>query len=250
MRLDQLLNVAGFGSRGEVQRLLKSKQVRVDDEVVMLGAQNVDSGLQRIEVGQQRILDFAEHYYLLNKPRGVVSAVTDAQHQTVIECLPPVLQHPQLYPVGRLDRDTTGLVLLTTNGPLGFRLLHPQYHVEKEYEVVVNGWLDQQAVDAFASGVVFSDGTNCKPALLQIIEQNKTLSKARVTLSEGKFHQIKKMFLTVGVKVIGLKRIRFGELRLEDSLPEGAWRELTAQELEYIIKYLKTSHKNTESVLR
>ena len=244
MRVDQLLNVAGFGSRGEVKRLLKSKQVRVDGVVTLSGAQNVDTGLQCVEVAGQQITTFAERYYIVNKPAGVVTAVKDATHQTVVQCLPSELQDPLLYPVGRLDRDTEGLVLLTTNGPLGFRLLHPRYHVEKEYEVQVNGWLGDEAVIQFQQGIQFPDGTRCKPALLQIVEASPTLSKARVTLSEGKFHQIKKMFLTIGVKVVQLKRIRFGELLLDDELAAGDYRLLTVAEKDYIRKYINSSHKN------
>ena len=142
-----------------------------------------------------------------------------------------------LFPIGRLDRDTEGLVLLTNNGPLGFRMLHPQHHVAKTYYVEVNDALHADAPAFFDNGVTFLDGTTCKPAQLTILSSQPGHSRAQITISEGKFHQVKKMFLAYGVKVTYLKRISFGGFNLEDSLPAGAYRQLTVEEIPILKKY-------------
>ena len=158
-----------------------------------------------------------------------------------MDLLPPDIQSDQLYAVGRLDRDTTGLLLLTDNGPLGFQLLHPQYHVDKSYQVVVNGLLTSDHIRQFKEGIVFLDGTTCKPAQLEILSSSLTKSRASITISEGKFHQVKKMFLSVGVKVTALKRVQFGDFTLDPELAEGQYRPLNLEELEIIKNYLEKS---------
>ena len=161
MRLDQVMNQAGLGSRNQVKRLLKSCQVQVDGQVERRPNRNVDPGLQEIKVQGQTLTQPAETYWLLHKPQGVLTAVKDDRFTTVVDCLAPQDQAPGLYPVGRLDRSTTGLVFLTTNGPLGYRMLHPQYHVEKEYQVVVNGPLTQDHVASFAQGILIDQNRPC-----------------------------------------------------------------------------------------
>ena len=158
-----------------------------------------------------------------------------------MDLLPPDIQSDQLYAVGRLDRDTTGLLLLTDNGPLGFQLLHPQYHVDKSYQVVVNGLLTSDHIQKFKEGIVFLDGTTCKPAQLEILSANPTESHASITVSEGKFHQVKKMFLSVGVKVTSLKRTHFGPWTLDEHLKEGDYRHLKPKELKSVRNYLQQS---------
>ena len=158
-----------------------------------------------------------------------------------MDLLPPDIQSDQLYAVGRLDRDTTGLLLLTDNGPLGFQLLHPQYHVDKSYQVEVNGPLTSDHIQKFKEGIVFLDGTTCKPSQLEILSANPTESRASITISEGKFHQVKKMFLSVGVKVTALKRVQFGDFTLDPELAEGHYRPLNPEELEIIKIYLEKS---------
>ena len=158
-----------------------------------------------------------------------------------MDLLPPDIQSDQLYAVGRLDRDTTGLLLLTDNGPLGFQLLHPQYHVDKSYQVVVNGPLTSDHIQQFKEGIVFLDGTTCKPAQLEILSSSLTESRASITISEGKFHQVKKMFLSVGVKVTALKRVQFGDFTLDPELAKGQYRPLNPEELEIIKNYLEKS---------
>lgn len=178
---------------------------------------------------------------MLHKPVGVVTANKDRELPTVMDLLPPDIQSDKLYAVGRLDRDTTGLLLLTDNGPLGFQLLHPQYHVDKTYQVEVNGLLTPDHIQAFQKGIVFLDGTVCKPARLEILSASPSYSQAYITISEGKFHQVKKMFLSVGVKVTSLKRTHFGPWSLDDNLQAGDYRPLNSEELASIREFLRKS---------
>ena len=163
--------------------------------------------------------------------------MSDKEHQTVIDLIAEADRVPRLYPVGRLDRDTEGLLLITNNGPLGFRMLHPKYHVTKTYYVEVNGLLAEDTPVFFENGVTFDDGTVCKPANLEIIEASSEKSSAYISIAEGKFHQVKKMFLAYGVKVIYLKRMTFGDFELGD-LPRGQYRELNMKEKEILKNYL------------
>lgn len=237
MRLDKLLGQAGFGSRNHVKKLIRSLQVRVDGQLARSDSLNVDPNLQTITVSGQKLSHSPDTYYILNKPSGVVSAVRDTQHQTVIDLIAPSDRKEGLYPVGRLDRDTEGLVLITNNGPLGFRLLHPKHHVDKTYYVEVNDQLVSDAPAFFDKGIAFLDGRVCKPAKLQIISSSSEISCAYITISEGKFHQVKKMFLAYGVKVTYLRRISFGLFELGD-LPVGSYRKPTVAEKELLKRYL------------
>ena len=240
MRLDRLLAQEKVSRKAMKQALLK-KEILVDDCPASSLAQNIDTGLQEL-LFQGRIIRGYEHTYLmLHKPAGVVTANKDKELPTVMDLLPPDIQSNQLYAVGRLDRDTTGLLLLTDNGPLGFQLLHPQYHVDKSYQVVVNGPLTSDHIQKFKEGIVFLDGTTCKPAQLEILSSSPTESHASITISQGKFHQVKKMFLSVGVKVTALKRVQFGDFTLDPELAEGQYRPLNPEELEIIENYLEKS---------
>lgn len=229
MRLDKLLEQAECGSRRSVKKLLRSNQVSVDGRVATKSNQIVDSQLQDIYVSGVKIKVPGSRYYLLNKPAGVVTACRDTQYQTVIDLITPKDRVEGLYPVGRLDRDTEGLILVTNNGPLGYRMLHPKHHVSKKYFVRVNGYLDDDVVSFFASGVKFLDGTKCAPAHLSLGKSSFLSSEAEVTLSEGKCHQIKKMFLAYGVKVTYLKRVSFAGLALV-GIPLGKYRKLSQKE--------------------
>ncbi|MBO3757062.1 16S rRNA pseudouridine(516) synthase [Streptococcus suis] len=236
MRLDKCMEAAQIGSRKQVKKLFKSQQIIVDGRPAQSLSQIVDPELQEIQVGGRKIELKGSVYYLLNKPAGVVSAVTDQEHQTVIDLISSQDSREGLYPVGRLDRDTEGLVLITNNGPLGYRMLHPSHHVDKVYYVEVNGLLGLDAPTFFASGVTFLDGTRCQPADLTVLEASLDHSRATIKLAEGKFHQVKKMFLAYGVKVTYLKRISFGGFELGD-LERGAYRQLTPNEMEHLFTY-------------
>ena len=240
MRLDNLLAQEKISRKAMKQALLKG-EILVDGYPARSLAQNIDTGLQEL-LFQDRIIRGYEHTYLmLHKPAGVVTANKDKKLPTVMDLLPPDIQSDKLYAIGRLDRDTTGLLLLTDNGPLGFQLLHPQYHVDKTYQVEVNGLLTPDHIQAFQKGIVFLDGTVCKAARLEILSASSSLSRASITISEGKFHQIKKMFLSVDVKVTSLKRVQFDEFPLDPELAEGQYRPLNQEELKIIKNYLEKS---------
>lgn len=240
MRLDKLLAQEKISRKAMKQALLK-KEIFVDGHLARSLAQNVDTGLQELIFKDRKIQGYEHTYLMLHKPNGVVTASKDKKLPTVMDLLPQHLQSDQLYAIGRLDRDTTGLLLLTDNGPLGFQLLHPQYHVDKTYQVEGNGPLTPDHIQEFKDGIVFLDGTICKPAQLEILSLSPSLSQATITISEGKFHQVKKMFLSVGVKVTALKRIHFGPWSLDDNLQEGDYRHLNSQELAIIRDFLRKS---------
>lgn len=240
MRLDQLL-AANHISRKKMKQSLLQKQILVDGKPACKLNQNVDTGLQQITFKGKQVSGPAHRYYMLNKPAGVVTANRDAEKLTVLDLLDKVVETGNLYSIGRLDRDTEGLLLITDNGPLGFQLLHPQYHVEKTYYVEVNEPLTSQEKIAFQEGIRFLDGTVCQPAQLSILSSSSSLSRATVKISEGKFHQIKKMFLAVGVKVTYLKRMQFGDFTLDPDLAKGDYRALNQEELEIIKEYLEKS---------
>ena len=236
MRLEHLLMKHLVLSRREMKKLIKNEAVLIDGIPATHVSNNVDATLQVITVNGTRIHDDSQKYYMLNKPQGLISATTDKEHTTVIDLFANE-NVEGLYPLGRLDGDTEGLLLVTNNGPLGYRMLNPDQHIEKEYYVEVNGPLDNDAVETFKRGVTFHGGYQCKPSMLTIIESSDNLGRATVTISEGKFHQVKKMFLCVGVKVTYLKRIRFGEFVLDESMAPGEYRELNETELELVKMY-------------
>ncbi|UJF16645.1 16S rRNA pseudouridine(516) synthase [Jeotgalibaca sp. MA1X17-3] len=239
MRIDKLLEKEGFGSRKTVKRLFQKKLVKVDGQVVVEGSSNVDSSTHHITVMDQ-IVNGADHvYYLMNKPKGTVTARTDAKKKTVMDLIQNQDQTPNLYPVGRLDRDTEGLLLITDNGPLGYQLLLPDKQVSKTYEAIINEQVTQADVEHFKKGIVFIGGVVCKPAQLIILSASETESQVQLTIQEGKFHQVKKMFLAVGKKVIYLKRITMGPLHLEETLAPGEYRELNREELERLKEYFR-----------
>ena len=240
MRLDRLFAQEKISRKAMKQALLK-KEILVDNCPASSLSQNVDTGLQKLVFQGRQIQGYEHTYLMLHKPNGSVTASKDKDLPTVMDLLPPDIQSDQLYAIGRLDRDTTGLLLLTDNGPLGFQLLHPQYHVDKSYQVMVNGLLTPEHIQKFKDGIVFLDGTTCKPAQLEILDISPTESHASITISEGKFHQVKKMFLSVGVKVVSLKRVQFGDFTLDPELAEGQFRPLNLEELEMIKKHLEKS---------
>ncbi|MBT0950418.1 16S rRNA pseudouridine(516) synthase [Streptococcus infantis] len=240
MRLDNLLAQEKISRKTMKQALLK-KEIMVDRFPATSLSQNIDTGLQEVIFQDRKIQGYEHTYLMLHKPSGVVTASKDKKLPTVMDLLPQHLQSDQLYAIGRLDRDTTGLLLLTDNGPLGFQLLHPQYHVDKTYQVEVNGPLLSDHIQQFKDGIIFLDGTSCKPAQLEILSSSPSLSRATITISEGKFHQVKKMFLSVGVKVTALKRVQFGDFTLDSELAEGQYRPLNQEELKIIKNYLTKS---------
>lgn len=229
MRLDKYLAKCGLGTRTEVKNLIRSGQVSVNGVQAKDAGLIVDPDTATIEA-EGALLEYSEfHYLMLNKPAGVISATRDRLHSTVLGLLPAQFQHLDLFPVGRLDKDTEGLLLLTDDGQLAHRLLSPRKHVPKTYLARVQGAVDTADIDRFARGIDLEDFTTM-PAQLKVLESGPE-SLTQVTIYEGKFHQVKRMFKAVGKEVLFLQRIAMGALSLDPNLKPGAIRELTADEL-------------------
>lgn len=229
-RLDKMLAHTGFGTRSEIKQLVKRGAVYVNGKSVNDSGLQVNPERDEVTVDGERV-HFRQYVYLmLNKPPGVVSATEDNRDRTVVDLLPAEYAHFDVFPVGRLDKDTEGLLLLTNDGKLAHQLLSPKKHVPKTYFAEVRGLVNEEDQVAFRQGVTLDDGYVTLPAQLQIIAQ-ADLSCIQLTITEGKFHQVKRMFEAVGKKVVYLKRVSMGSLRLDESLSLGQCRELTEQEL-------------------
>ena len=225
-RLDKLLAGTGRWSRKEVKELVRTGRVRVNG--VLAGkAEDKHDPEAVFTVDGEQVFCGKSVYLMMNKPGGVLSATEDARQETVIDLLPKHLRRVGLFPVGRLDKDTEGFLLLTNDGPLGHELLAPKKHVDKTYFVRVDGSLNQEDVEAFRAGMTLEDGYTCLSAGLDLLEQP---DEAIVTLREGKYHQIKRMLAARGKPVVYLKRLTMGPLVLDETLELGQWRELTAEE--------------------
>ena len=230
MRLDKFLKDTGFGSRKEVKVLIKQKRVSVNDEVISNEGISVDENTDIIKVDNTQVIYIKYVYIMMNKPQGVVSATIDNVHSTVIDLINEY-KYLDLFPVGRLDIDTEGLLLITNDGALSHNLLSPKKHVDKTYYLETNDVLTIDDINKIESGVLI-DNELTLPAKLEIVEDNKYL----LTIHEGKFHQVKRMILSVGKKVTFLKRIKFGSLVLDKDLPLGSYRLLTNEEIENLKK--------------
>lgn len=228
-RLDKYLAQSGEYTRAEATRLIKSGQVKLNGQTARDGGAHVNDGDQ-VCLSGVTVEDSRCQYYMLHKPAGVLTAARDRHAPTVMELVPDSLTRRKVLPVGRLDKDTTGLLLLTNDGVLAHRLLSPKRHVWKRYIATVTGTLDPSDVEAFEQGVPLSDFT-AMPAGLRLLSCGAEESRAEVELREGKFHQVKRMFLARGHEVTALHRVAFGPLLLDDELPVGAYRPLTDQEL-------------------
>ena len=226
-RLDKCLAGTGRWSRKEAKALIKAGRVKVDGTLPK-GPETKIPEEAVVTVDGHPISHETYLYLMLHKPAGVLSATEDAHQDTVLSLLPKPWQKLGLFPVGRLDKDTEGLLLLTNDGPLAHELLAPGRHVDKVYYVEVEGALDAEDEEAFAQGIVLKDGTDCLPAKL---ERGEMPSQARVTLREGKYHQVKRMMASRGKPVQYLKRLCMGPLTLDPELPKGSWRRLTEAEL-------------------
>ena len=238
MRLDKLLANMGYGSRKEVKAMLKQKAVRVDDVVVKDSSIHVDPVKQVVTVFGERV-EYVEFIYLMmHKPQGVISATEDKHDRTVIDLLDPLDQHFEPFPVGRLDKDTEGLLLITNDGQLAHNLLSPKKHVPKWYYAKIDGVVTEADIEAFKQGVTLDDGYHTKPGELKILASGEQ-SEIELMIQEGKFHQVKRMFEAVGKKVTYLKRLSMGSLKLDQKLPLGEYRPLTAEELDALQNYNK-----------
>lgn len=237
MRLDKFLVEVGLGSRTEVKALLKKKLVMVNGKPESQAKLQIDPNQDQVTYKGQELVYEEFLYYLLNKPQGVVSATEDQVHQTVLDLLDETARRKSVFPVGRLDKDTHGLLLLTNDGDLAHRLLSPKKHVVKVYEAEVDGIMTEQDIEAFAQGISLSDH-QCQPAKLEILAINTEANtcRVRITIKEGKFHQVKRMVLACGKEVTDLQRLSMGPLALDPQLALGNFRRLNEDELQSLLK--------------
>lgn len=232
IRLDKYLADMGVGTRQEVKRYIRKGSVSVDGKTVKAPEQKIDGETQRVAVDGQEIRYAAYEYYMLNKPAGVVSATEDQRDRTVIDLIGDK-KRKDLFPAGRLDKDTEGLLLITNDGQLAHRLLSPRRHVDKTYYARIRGHVTEEDVGSFAHGVNIGSGDEeewTSPGVLEIIASGEE-SEILLTIQEGKYHQVKRMFEAVGKEVAYLRRERMGTLTLDRDLKPGEYRPLTAEEL-------------------
>lgn len=230
LRLDKYLADMGLGTRSEVKKAITKGLVQVNGAVVKKPECKVDTEADEI-LHQGEPVGYTEYeYYMLNKPAGVISATEDRKERTVIDLIDS-RRRGDLFPVGRLDKDTEGLLLITNDGALAHRLLSPKKHVDKVYYARIQGRVTDADADAFARGLDIGDEKRTLPAGLNILDSGE-ISEIRVTIQEGRFHQVKRMFQAVGKEVIYLKRLQMGGLKLDENLCTGAYRELTKEEID------------------
>lgn len=232
-RLDKVLSNSGCGTRREMKNLLKDGAIKVDGAVVRDPGLHVDPEASSIEICGE-LLNYRKFIYIMmNKPAGVISATEDSKLRTVLDIIPDQYRCFGLFPAGRLDIDTEGLLVLTNDGQLAHEILSPKKHVPKKYYAIVEGRVTEEDAEAFKKGVTLDDGYFTMPAELEILKFG-TISEIELVLHEGKFHQVKRMFEAVGKKVKFLKRIEMGGLKLDNSLEKGECRELSPVEVELL----------------
>ncbi|HLR08448.1 MAG TPA: pseudouridine synthase [Bacillota bacterium] len=234
MRLDKVLAHMGYGSRKDVKELIKKEWVTVNGARVKHGRIHVDPYNDVIMVKQTPVHYRKYIYVMINKPQGIISATTDRREKTIIDLLPPDVQRFNPFPAGRLDKDAEGLVILTNDGEVAHQLTSPKKAVKKTYYVTVDGRITEKDVWQFAQGIILDDGYQTKPGDLTILTSG-CISTVELGITEGKFHQVKRMFAAVGKKVIYLKRLQMGDIRLDTTLEPGAFRELTKTERKYCL---------------
>lgn len=232
IRLDKYLSDMGIGTRAEVKKYIRQGRVKLDDQVIKTPEIKLDEKIQHVFLDGQAVTYEEYEYYMLHKPAGVVSATTDVKDKTVIDLITDS-KRKDLFPVGRLDKDTEGLLLITNDGDMAHRLLAPKKHVDKVYYAKVAGIVTQEDVEIFKKGMEIGKGEVAKPSILKIIYSGE-VSEIELTIQEGKFHQVKRMFHSVGKEVLYLKRISMGSLKLDSTLPKGAYRMLTREEVEQL----------------
>lgn len=241
-RLDKIIASTGKWSRKEVKALIRQGLVLVDGVPARSAEEKADAETAQILVNGENITYRRYTWLMLNKPAGYLSATEDGRGATVLDLLPPELQRQGLFPVGRLDKDTEGLLLLTNEGGLAHDLLSPKRHVDKVYYTKVAGRLTEADCAAFAAGITLPDGLVCQSAKLEILSAGE-LSEAHVTLREGKFHQVKRMLAHLGKPVLYLERVKMGDLPLDLSLSRGSYRFLTYHEVEALRAQVDVSGK-------
>lgn len=230
LRLDKYLAEMGCGTRSEVKKAISKGQVRINDQIIKKPEYKLDTETEKV-CFQEKQIAYAEYeYYMLNKPAGVVSATEDAKETTVVELITG-RQRKDLFPVGRLDKDTEGLLLITNDGELAHRLLSPKKHVDKTYYARIEGKVTEEDTELFKQGVDIGDEKPTMPAELEILKSGEE-SEIELTIREGRFHQVKRMFHACDKEVVYLKRLRMGSLKLDETLKPGEYRRLTEKEIE------------------
>lgn len=229
IRLDKFLADMAIGTRSEVKKFIRHGKVKVDGVVEKSPETKIDEVNQSVTCCDKLVGYKSFEYYMLHKPAGVISATTDVTEKTVIDLIESK-KRKDLFPVGRLDKDTEGLLLITNDGELAHRLLSPKKHVDKVYYAKVKGVVTEEDQKQFAEGVSLGKGEMAKSSKLEILVSDE-ISEIQLTIQEGKFHQVKRMFLSVGKEVIYLKRLSMGSLKLDENLALGEYRPLTEEEL-------------------
>lgn len=228
-RLDKIIASQGKLSRSEVKKLVKLGLVTVNGIAAKASDMKCDAFKDDIAVSGVSLSYRKNLYIMLNKPKGVISATEDTSQKTVLDLIPEELFRPGLFPAGRLDSDTTGFVLITDDGDFSHRILSPKNHIMKTYHATLRSPLSPDDIVRFKEGLTLGDGTKCLEAYVRMLPEAKTV--AEVKICEGKYHQVKRMFAALGNKVLELKRVQMGALRLDEALGEGECRELTAEEV-------------------
>lgn len=227
IRLDKFLADRGVATRSQLKEIVRSGRVLVNDTVVKGPEYKLDPDLDRVSLDGQLLTASRLRYLMMDKPLGVVTATEDPKEKTVLDLLPPELRRAGLFPVGRLDKDTSGLLLLTNDGDFAHRVISPKSAVEKCYSARVEGEVDEEDVKAFRDGLILRDGTRCLPAGLEPLDSGHCL----VRVTEGKYHQVRRMLASRGKPVLELRRLSVGGLILDESLGSGGWKELGQNDL-------------------
>lgn len=235
-RLDKLIALNCNVSRKDARKLIKDAAVTVNGRVVLRAEELVDAEIDDIGVKGYNFTAKEHVYIMLNKPQGVISATTDPAKKTVIDIIPESLKRRSLFPAGRLDRDTVGLLVITDDGAFAHKIMSPAHHVFKTYEATLSFPIDENDVAKLESGITLGDGTECLPAKVKPFTTVEGLPAAEIKIREGKYHQVKRMFHALGNNVEHLRRIQIGSLKLDESLAEGECRELTGEELELVFQ--------------
>lgn len=229
-RIDKVLSNMGYGSRKDVKRFIKEGRVTVNESIILENEFKVNPYEDEIYFNGQEVIYRKYIYLMMNKPQGLVSSTDDPLTRTVIDLLSEDYLIYKPFPVGRLDKDTEGLLMISNDGKLAHELLSPKKGVNKKYYVEVDGYIKESNIEDFKEGVILEDGYKTLPANLEIIKGD-IISKAYLTIQEGKYHQVKRMFESLEMKVIFLKRISMGPLELDETLELGQYRELTEEEI-------------------
>lgn len=236
MRIDRYLSNMGLGSRSEIKRAISKKRVLLNGDPVKRSDERMHPGIDCVTWDGDEVLYEPLIYVMLNKPQGVITATKDGAHETVIDVLGDTYGSRTLSPVGRLDKDTEGFLILTDDGKFNHRIMSPKKHVNKKYFAEIQGLVTKATVSKFKNGLTIDGDEKCMPSVLEIIEVKDEMSQVYVTLQEGKYHQVKRMFEAVDMEVVYLKRVKIGGLDLDESLDLGEHRLMTEEEIESIIQ--------------